>query len=142
MPPGLTFVGYGWSMLSLVATAAVCTGYYLPYWLKGSLLTKEQGEKIRVHPAYFGCFRRCNYWSPGGMREGCGRYTNFTDIPSIWWQICTVTVGVGCALCALIAFVSVPACCTTDIVSRTSGRILGIFQVIAGKNTIFVALQS
>lgn len=132
MPPGLTCIGYIWSLLSLTATAAICTGYYLPYWLIGTLLAPN--EKYRTYSASFGCFRRCTYWSRSGMREGCGRYSEFTEIPSVWWQVCTVTVGVGCALSALIAFISVPACCTTDIVSRTSGRILGIFQVVSGNN--------
>lgn len=108
--------------------------------------------------AYFGAFRRCNYpWTHPDTRrielvEQCGRYRAFQDIPSIWWQVATVTVGVGSALALLVpsifflsspscnlgflcqtAFISVPACCVQDIISRTSARLLGILQVFAGQ---------
>lgn len=130
--PGLTCVGYGWSLLSLLAAGCVSVGYYIPLWLIGSLTLKDNQID-----AYFGCFRRCNYpWShPATHRielvELCGRYKTFGDIPSLWWKICTVTVGVECAAALLVAFISVPACCIADIVSRTSARVLGIVQALS-----------
>ncbi|CAG2106019.1 unnamed protein product [Medioppia subpectinata] len=79
----LTAAGIMWTSLSLAAAILNCTGYYVPYWLRGSY-----HNAIDVS---FGSFRRCNY--PRLTDEGkieiinqCGRYRTFADIPSLPWQ--------------------------------------------------------
>jgi len=128
--PGLTIVGFGWSLLSLLAAGAVCTGYYLPYWLTDG--------NVSSYSAEFGCFRLCypvknvgTSMIASAISVQCGRYASFDEIPSVWWKICTVTVGIGCALATLIAFISLPAWCVTDVVSRASARMLGVYQLVA-----------
>lgn len=127
----LTAFGCLWSLLSLLAAGAVCTGYYLPYWLQGYLTYRENNEEKRF-PAYFGSFRRCNYLTFERLHEGCGRYSEFTDIPSIWWQVCTVTVGIGCSFATVVALVSIPAWLTKGLITRNVGRLLGVIQAFSG----------
>lgn len=131
MSLGLTAVGCIWSLLSLVSAGVICTGYYLPYWLCG-LLSEEHSDEKQTYPAYFGSFRRCTYLSAGKIVQGCGRYTNFNDIPSIWWQVCTVTVGLGCSIATVVAIVSLPAWWAKGLITKSIGRILGLFQVLSG----------
>jgi hypothetical protein len=80
----LTAGGVIWTFLSLSAAILNCSGYYCPYWLKGSY-----HNAIDVS---FGSFRRCNY--PRLTNDGkieivieCGRYQTFGDIPSLSWQV-------------------------------------------------------
>lgn len=93
------FSGTGvlWTLISLAAAILNATGYYLPYWIKGSLFDND---------AYLGSFRRCTF---PAMTNGhlaivleCGRYTNFDDIPSLYWQV---------MLKVLNAFVNLTAQC-------------------------------
>jgi len=124
--PGLTIVGFGWSLLSLLAAGAVCTGYYLPYWLIDG--------NVSSSPVEFGCFRLCypvRATITNLIAVQCGRYSSFDEIPSVWWKICTVTVGIGCAVAVLIAFISLPAWCVSDVISRASARMLGVYQLLA-----------
>lgn len=131
MPPlasSLTATGVFWACISLAAALLSCAGFYLPYWIKGTL---SDGTEVS-----FGSFRRCNY--PRLTAEGklemvheCGRYTSFPDIPSVSWQVTTVTVGIGAAISLLVAFTALSACCLADVVTKTTARILGLIQLIA-----------
>lgn len=137
MPPlasSLTATGVFWACISLAAALLSCAGFYLPYWIKGTL---SDGTEVS-----FGSFRRCNY--PRLTADGklemvheCGRYTSFPDIPSVSWQVTTVTVGIGAAISLLVAFTALSACCLADVVTKTTARILGLIQLIAGKAFIF-----
>ncbi|KAK3094778.1 hypothetical protein FSP39_006138 [Pinctada imbricata] len=101
----------------------------MPYWLRGSL------PDLQDAATYFGVFRRCNfpYESEGKilLREECGRYSSFLDIPSLWWQIGTLTIGVGCCLAVLIAITAVLAICIQDIVSPKIAKVAGVLQLCA-----------
>ena len=134
MGTGLTCLGYLWALLSLVAAIGASAGLFIPKWIEGWIVV--DGETAQTS---FGSFRRCTYPQLDGkesklmlVRE-CGRYRTFADIPSLWWQITTVTVAVGAAAAVLVAFVSLPACICKDIISRTSGRLLGVLQVVGGR---------
>ena len=125
----LSCIGVLWAILSFLSMAATCVGFYLPYWLKGTL---------QNHPAFLGTFRRCNYLSLNAMHQlelvfECGRYTEFDDIPSIWWQVTTITVGIGCGLGILVAFTALLSCCLDDVLSHTIAKGAGILQFIAGE---------
>lgn len=133
MPPlasSLTPTGVVWAFLSLVASLISATGFYLPFWISGNL---SDGTEVS-----FGSFRRCNY--PRLTSEGvlvmvreCGRYTAFSDIPSASWQAATVSVGLGAALALLVAFTALSACCLADVITKTTARILGLVQLLAGE---------
>ena len=101
----------------------------MPFWLEG---------KLQDQPAYMGTFRRCNYlrmtpWHHMELVTECGRYTEFDDIPTLWWQITTVSVGVGCGLAFLVAVVALLSCCLQDVLSVTSVKVAGALQFIAGE---------
>ncbi|KHN85119.1 Lipoma HMGIC fusion partner -like protein [Toxocara canis] len=132
MSTGLTPIGYGWAILSTVSTVCVVTGFYIPAWLIGTI--SVEGRRVYT---YFGSFRRCNYpvydneLNAYRIEEKCGRYVTFGDIPSIHWQICTISIALGCALALLLTFILVPSCCMKDIVTRTSALVIGLMQVVA-----------
>lgn len=71
-PPKLLFCAFiFWTALSFATSILICSGYWLPYWFKGSY-----HQAIDVS---FGAFRRCNY--PSLDEHGrifiigeCGRY--------------------------------------------------------------------
>ncbi|KFD45793.1 hypothetical protein M513_13328 [Trichuris suis] len=132
----LTTTGYAWSTLSALSAAIAAFGFYMPYWLKGELTLHQQ-----TIPAYFNSFRRCNY--PGAIQPTsyesfrqviitkCGRYATFDDIPTLWWKITTIVVGIGASLTIFTAIITLSACCTRDVITRTTARIIGIFQILA-----------
>ncbi|GFW01524.1 LHFPL tetraspan subfamily member 6 protein [Trichonephila clavipes] len=132
MPPvasSLTITGVIWACLSLISAILNAAGFYMPYWMKGTL---SDGTDVS-----FASFRRCNYprLTPEGKLEmihECGRYTSFLDIPSTSWQVTTVTVGLGAAVSLLVAFTALSACCLADVITKTTARILGLIQLIAG----------
>uniref|UniRef100_A0A915EKY5 Uncharacterized protein n=1 Tax=Ditylenchus dipsaci TaxID=166011 RepID=A0A915EKY5_9BILA len=86
----LTALGFGWIILSVLSTISIIWGFYLPYWIVGSI--SLNGKKTTV---YFGSFRRCNYpvfdiaLKHFRMENKCGRYAEFGDIPTIYWQLAT-----------------------------------------------------
>ncbi|XP_042189935.1 LHFPL tetraspan subfamily member 6 protein [Callorhinchus milii] len=130
MSSSLTCVGMLWAMLSLLCAAASCTGFFMPYWLLGSQLDK---------PVSFGIFRRCTYpvreesrLQSVVMVEQCGRYASFLGIPSLAWKICSVVTGVGCGLLLLVALTALMACCVSELISRTVGRVAGGIQFVGG----------
>ena len=130
MKSSLSCVGVLWALLSFVTMGLSCVGFYMPYWLEGVMRNNT--------PTSLGVFRRCNYLTLSG--EGnieivmeCGRYSTFQDIPSLWWQIATVTVGIGCGLTVLVAFTAMFSCCIEDVISNTTAKIGGILQFLAGK---------
>ena len=130
MASGLSCVGGLWAVLSLVSTGLSCVGFYMPYWLQGTMVNNT--------PTYLGVFRRCNYLSIGDDARldivmECGRYTTFTDIPSLWWQISTVTVGVGCGLMMLVAFTALFGCCVRGVITPTTARVARFLQLLAGQ---------
>lgn len=87
---------------------------------------------------YFGLWRRCNYHilSSNGyidVEYACGRYTTFTDIPTVWWKIATVATGFGCLLSMFISFLGMLACCISNVMSNSLAKTVGVLQFIAGK---------
>ena len=125
----LNCLGILWSFLSFISMGLSCVGFYMPFWLHGRLA----GDT----PAFLGTFRRCNYHKLGDsgnlvvVRE-CGRYATFADIPSLWWQIASVTIGVGCGLSIIVAFTAMFACCIGDVLSRNTSKIMGVLQFLSG----------
>ncbi|KAL3847659.1 hypothetical protein ACJMK2_018560 [Sinanodonta woodiana] len=128
----LSGVGIFWAIVSFCASVGASIGFYMPYWLSGHM-TISGGNKTPVH---FGVFRRCNYpRQVDGVIEmvmECGRYTTFLDIPSISWQIATLTLGVGCGLAMLVAFTSILALCVRGAVTPSVARAAGVIQLCAG----------
>lgn len=127
--PGLTGMGIFWAFVSLAAAVVASVGFYMPFWLRGFM-----GDTS----VYFGVFRRCNY--PRLDDEGsliiveeCGRYSTFTDIPSLSWQISTVTIGVGCGLAMLISLTAILAVCIRDIITPVVAKVAGVLQLCAGE---------
>lgn len=134
MGSSLTCVGGLWALLSFISMGLSCVGFYMPFWLKGSLKNSTE--------AYLGAFRRCNYpkMSSAGevvIIEQCGRYAEFEDIPSLWWKVTTISVGVGCGLTVLVAFTALLACCMEDVLTKTSAKVGGVLQFLAGEFVIF-----
>ncbi|KAH9493062.1 LHFPL tetraspan sub member 6 protein [Bulinus truncatus] len=127
-----TCVGKLWIVTSLAASLAASVGYYFPYWLEGFYI---DGAHAR-HPMYFGAFRRCSYPQFRGENvvivDECGRYTTFEDIPSLYWQISTVTVGTGACLSLLISLTAVVTLCVSDIITVRVARLTGVVQLFAG----------
>ncbi|XP_023221670.1 LHFPL tetraspan subfamily member 6 protein-like isoform X2 [Centruroides sculpturatus] len=128
MPVAATGVGLLWSVLSLIASVLNSVGFYSPYWLRGTSFNRTQ--------VTFGSFRRCVYPRLGEdgdwvMVYECGRYTTFSDIPSVSWQIVTVAVGVGSAISLLAAFTALASCCISDVLTKSTARILGMIQLLA-----------
>lgn len=139
METGLSCVGRFWSLLSFLAASAASVGFFMPYWLEG-VIRHADGS----YETHFGVFRRCNYLMPAASEvstrksvvivlvEQCGRYMTFWDIPSMWWQVATVAVGVGCGLSILVAFSALLCCCIQDSMSKNLARIAGVVQLLAG----------
>ncbi|KAI1717604.1 lipoma HMGIC fusion partner-like protein [Ditylenchus destructor] len=128
----LTAAGFAWVFLSVVSTICIAIGFYLPYWLVGAI--SLNGKRNIV---YFGAFRRCNYpvfdqiLKHFRIENRCGRYATFADIPSIYWQIATVSIGFGCALSLVLSLLLIPSCCFKHILSRNSAILVGLLQVVA-----------
>lgn len=138
METGLSCVGRFWSLLSFLAASAASIGYFMPFWLQG-IIRHDEGD----FDTHLGVFRRCNYLIPLTdsvakrpatiiVRE-CGRYTTFWDIPGVWWQTATVTIGVGCGLSILVAFSALLCCCVRDSMSKNLARMAGVIQLVSGK---------
>ncbi|XP_055868113.1 LHFPL tetraspan subfamily member 6 protein-like [Biomphalaria glabrata] len=128
-----TCIGKLWVVTSFAASIASAVGYYFPYWLEGFYI-HESGLR---HPMYFGVFRRCSY--PQLREDGnvaivdeCGRYTTFEDIPSLYWQISTITVGIGACLSLLLSLTAVVTLCVSDIITVRVARLTGVVQLFAG----------
>uniref|UniRef100_H3AC28 LHFPL tetraspan subfamily member 6 n=1 Tax=Latimeria chalumnae TaxID=7897 RepID=H3AC28_LATCH len=135
MASSLTCTGVIWALLSFLCAAASCVGFFMPYWLLGSQLDK---------PVAFGTFRRCSYPKRDEtsqltvMVEHCGRYASFQGIPSLEWKICTVVTGLGCGLLLLVALTALMACCISELISRTLGRMAGGVQFVGDVHRIKV----
>uniref|UniRef100_A0A8C5MZ09 LHFPL tetraspan subfamily member 1 n=1 Tax=Leptobrachium leishanense TaxID=445787 RepID=A0A8C5MZ09_9ANUR len=128
MASSLTLVGALWALLSFLSAAICCTCFFMPYWLFGSQMGK---------PVSFSTFRRCTY--PAHMEESnvvmveeCGRYASFSAIPSLSWQICTLVIGIGCALLLLVSLAAILGCCIGDLISRMTARMQGGVQFVGG----------
>ncbi|CAG5132068.1 unnamed protein product [Candidula unifasciata] len=129
----VTCIGKLWALTSFVASVACAVGYYFPYWLEGFYVT-DNGELV---PMYFGVFRRCAYPRLGAdgrveIVNECGIYSSFTDIPSLYWQISTVTVGAGTCLALLLSLTSLVCLCVRDIITVKVARTGGVLQLLAG----------
>jgi hypothetical protein len=117
-------------MLSFIVAILCSTGFYLPYWLEGEIMN------VTVH---LGVFRRCNYLARKSftttyyVREECGRYKRFNDIPSTAWQGSTIMLGIACGILVLISLISLLAICVQDIITKHTARVCGCFQTLAGK---------
>ncbi|CAM1312055.1 LHFP (predicted) [Pycnogonum litorale] len=131
MSTSLTSTGIFWACLSLGSAILNGAGFFLPFWIEGT--TMDNSSFV-----YFGSFRRCNYpkisEDTGQMYivEECGRYTNFSDIPSLAWQISTIITGIGATLSLLIAFTAISGCFTTDVITKRIARIAGGIQILSG----------
>ncbi|CAL1543273.1 unnamed protein product [Lymnaea stagnalis] len=128
-----TCIGKLWAVTSFLASLATAVGYYFPYWLEGYYM-HENGV---TYPMYFGIFRRCSY--PKRDKDGtvaildeCGRYSDFLDIPSIFWQIGTVTIGTGACLSLLVSMTALVSLCVRDIITARLARFTGVMQLCAG----------
>ena len=130
MPCGLSFVGIVWNILSFVSVSLACVGYFMPFWLSGNM---DPGT-----PCHMNTFRRCNYPmydDTGNVKIvfKCGHYSTFYDIPSLWWQIGTVVIGVGCAILLGVFFLGLLGCCMDHVVTKVTSRVAGSLQMTAGK---------
>uniref|UniRef100_A0A0B6ZPP5 Uncharacterized protein n=1 Tax=Arion vulgaris TaxID=1028688 RepID=A0A0B6ZPP5_9EUPU len=128
-----TCVGKFWAVISFLASVACSVGYYFPYWLEGFYVA-ENGDVV---PMYFGVFRRCSYpqlGQDGGVKivDECGIYSTFMDIPSLYWQIATVTVGTGACLSLLLSLTALVSLCIRDVITVKMARIAGVMQLLAG----------
>ncbi|XP_008480323.1 LHFPL tetraspan subfamily member 1 protein-like [Diaphorina citri] len=92
--------------------------------------------ELRDVPASMSSFRRCNY--PQLNIDGqsyialsCGRYSSFNDIPTIWWQLTTVLMGVGCAVSLYVAVRAVFSLCMAYVLDTSSVKTLGLWQFVA-----------
>ncbi|RUS71182.1 hypothetical protein EGW08_021052 [Elysia chlorotica] len=129
-----TYVGKFWAVTSFVASIATAIGFYFPYWIRGYYVPPYGDENF---PMYFGTFRRCSYLRLTSDKfvelvDGCGRYSNFEDIPSIWWQITTITVGTGVCISLVLSLTGLIALCITDVVTTNIARVAGLLQMAAG----------
>lgn len=125
-PPQLMFCAFVfWTALSFAASIVLCSGYWLPYWIRGSF--------HQVIDVSFGAFRRCNY--PALDDNGriqivpkCGRYVTFDDIPAFSWKLTTILVGIGAASSVLVSFILLFACCMPHSLRSSNGRKLVFLQ--------------
>ena len=132
MSHNLTTTGFLWVFLSVLSALSASGGYFLPYWVEG---------KIYNTTVYLGVFRRCNFLIKRDdglsvLERACGRYASFQDIPSEAWKASTVMMGIGCGILLLVALTAIFSCCLKDIVTRTSARVGGGFQFLAGKYSL------
>ncbi|KAI5699012.1 hypothetical protein M8J75_015194 [Diaphorina citri] len=95
--------------------------------------------RLDRYPAYFSSFRRCGFLKYDARRKlllmdhGCGRYENFKDIPSGWWQLTTIFVGFGGTVAMIIAITAMSACCISYVVQKSTAKVAGGVQLFAGK---------
>lgn len=68
------------------------------------------------------------------MSDICGIYSNFQDIPSIFWQFASVSIGIGCFLSLSLILILIPACCFKNIATKSSSVLIGLFQVVSGRS--------
>ena len=134
----LTAKGKFWAFISILAAGAAGTCFYWPDWVNGTArLAIAKNSTFE-----YGLFRRCNYIERQvvnetqvelNLREACGRYETFSDIPSVWWQACTILVGVGAGLLILVALTALFAVFLEDVCSRALAYVAGGTQLLAGK---------
>ncbi|XP_052782678.1 LHFPL tetraspan subfamily member 6 protein-like isoform X2 [Mya arenaria] len=134
---GLSGVGVFWAFTSILSAIISCVGYFMPHWITGRITLQHPGKSPQITPVHFGIFRRCNYPYIGDdgtltISHECGRYTAFSDIPSVSWQIATLTVGVGCCLCLLVSLTAMFGVCVKGVVIPTVARTAGIIQMCSG----------
>lgn len=134
---GLSGIGVFWAFSSFLSSLMLCVGFFMPYWISGHMTIHIPDKPALQFSVQFGVFRRCNY--PAIDDEGslklkaeCGRYTHFSDIPSTSWQIATLTIGVGCGLCLLVAFAAMFGLCVNSVVIPAVARTAGIIQMCSG----------
>ncbi|KAK3697698.1 hypothetical protein RRG08_000792 [Elysia crispata] len=135
-----TCVGKLWAITSFVTSVATAIGFYFPYWIRGHYVSHD-GEKS---PLYFGTFRRCSYprlTSDHSVEidDGCGRYSTFVDIPSVWWQITTISVGSGVSLALVVSLTGLVSLCIADIITTKIARTIGLVQMAAGLVSLCIA---
>lgn len=128
MSNNLTLTGFFWVIFSVLSALAASTGFFLPYWIQGQIYNTT---------VYLGVFRRCNFLEKQAnglsvLVRACGRYASFQDIPSDAWKASTVMIGIGCGFLLVVAFTAIFSCCCKDILTRTSARVGGALQVMAG----------
>ena len=135
----LSCTGIFWSLVSTLAMLSSVIAFIAPYWLQGELTIASSESEYNHTKTYFGLWRRCNYYalSTDGhgvdIVDGCGRYETFMDIPSIWWQISSVAMCVGCVICIFIGFYSLFACCLDHVMTKSLAQALGVCQLLAGE---------
>ena len=134
MASSFNAAGFVWSFLSFSGALLSSFGFYMPYWLEGSMKDYNGSDLV----VFLSTFRRCNYplmdQDSGTVTivRQCGRYTTFHDIPSISWQVACVACGVGSGLAMLVALISLAGCCLSDLISHAVAKCLGGLQLVAG----------
>ena len=137
----MTAYGWLWAAVSIIAAGTACTSFYWADWIHGQTqLPVEIGQNETFR---FGLFRRCNYiqvnrsssdFNQGvSLQRECGRYQNFEDIPSVYWQVSTVLFGIGAGLLVLVALTAFFALFLEDVCNKTLSVIAGLFQGLAGE---------
>lgn len=61
----------------------------------------------------------------------------FNDIPSVWWQISTILIGGATAITMIVAVSAVSACCVTHVIQKSTAKVAGYLQLLAGKCILF-----
>lgn len=128
MSDNLTTIGVWWVLLSTLSALLASAGFILPYWIEGNIYNST---------VYLGVFRRCNFLIKRDdglsvLEKACGRYASFQDIPSEAWNASTIMIGIGCGFLLLIAFTAIFSCCFKDVVTKSTARLGGAFQFLAG----------
>uniref|UniRef100_A0AC35UB47 Lipoma HMGIC fusion partner-like protein n=1 Tax=Rhabditophanes sp. KR3021 TaxID=114890 RepID=A0AC35UB47_9BILA len=122
-------IGLIWFGCSILSTLIAMIGFYSTYWIVGNL---ELSEQIS-----FGCWRVCNYREFDEItnnyiiRKQCGRYI-FLSMPSVYWQITTVLIGVGILVNVCILIFLIPFTFVDNILSKNSALLCGLGQVLTG----------
>ncbi|XP_065179488.1 LHFPL tetraspan subfamily member 6 protein-like [Sycon ciliatum] len=135
----MTACGWLWATISIAAAGAACTSFYWADWVHGQTrLPYSVGQNATFR---FGLFRRCNYIQVNQsstslnqevtLRTECGRYQNFDDIPSVYWQTSTVLFGVAAGLLVLVALTAFFALFLEDVCNKTLSRAAGVLQGVA-----------
>eukprot|EP00117_Sycon_ciliatum_P045579 scpid52582/ scgid32748/ Lipoma HMGIC fusion partner len=132
----LTGKGKFWAFVSIIAAGAAGTCFYWPDWINGPAQVSV-GRNVTFE---YGLFRRCNYIERRlvnetqevlELRTACGRYEGFQDIPSVWWQVSTILVGVAAGLLILVALTALFAVFLEDVCSKVLAYVAGITQLLA-----------
>ena len=133
---GLSGIGMIWAFTSFISSVIICVGYFMPYWISGQMYFPFSGKSGQAVPVYFGIFRRCNY---PAIKDGdltmileCGKYTHFSDIPSLSWQISTLVIGFACGICLLVSLTAMFGICVKSVIVPTVARTAGILQICSG----------